>query len=404
MGIVYLARQSDLERRVAVKVLRRDVSTDAETVARFRREARVAAKLTGPHVARIIDFGTTDDGHPFMVLEYLEGNDLDDEIERRGALPLEEAARYILEACEGMKEAHALGVVHRDLKPSNLFLANEGGRRKVKVLDFGISKVTADEQVRVTQTSSAFGTPLYMSPEHMRSTKAVDHRTDVWSLGVILYELVTGVPPFEGDSATALAVAVATEPFVPPSVQRPGLPRELDAVMVRALAKNPADRFSTIAELADAVRPFATGEIASGPLEPRPRAQAVESGAMTTTHVAQQTASRTRVRFALAAAAGLALVASAAAVFFFTRPGGSTTMASSSVRPEPEPTPPAASPQPVVATSSAVEPVVSAAPPEPSAATSSKKPPSKAGARPSATEPPAVGKPPDKRPGLPVVL
>ena len=399
MGVVYLARQMDLDRRVAVKVLRREAMTDAEVLARFRREARVAAKLTSPHVARILDFGTTDEGYPFMVLEYLEGNDLDDELERRGALPLEEAARYVLETCEGMKEAHQLGVVHRDLKPSNIFLANVGGRRTVKVLDFGISKVTADEQVRVTQTSSAFGTPLYMSPEHMRSTKSVDHRTDVWSLGVILYELVTGGPPFQGESATALAVAVATETFTPPSIQRPGLPREL--------AKNPAERYATIDELAEAIRPFATRELSAGPLEPRARTHAVETGAMTTTHVTP--AKGAHLRFALLAGLGLAVLGGAGALLLSSRMRGNATPAVDAkaarggrdpVPAEPRPST-AQAPEPTVAAAaSGAEPAASAAP---SAAGSSAKKPSAPPPRPSATAAPAT-KTPAKKDGLPLTL
>jgi serine/threonine protein kinase len=309
MGIVYLAEQTDLGRRVAVKVLRQEQMTDADVVDRFRREARIVAKLTGPHVARILDFGTTGEGHPFMVLEYLEGNDLDEELELRGALPLEEAARIVVEACDGMREAHAAGVVHRDLKPGNLFLSNENGKRVVKILDFGISKLTADEHVKVTQTSSAFGTPLYMSPEHVRSTKGVDHRTDIWSLGVILYEAVTGTPPFLGETPTAVAVSVATETPLPPSAQRPGLPAALDSVLARALAKNPADRYPTVDDLADALRPFLTADTPSIPLPPRARESIAIAGALATTRVAPE-----RSRRWLALAVGTALAGGIAAI------------------------------------------------------------------------------------------
>jgi serine/threonine-protein kinase len=411
MGIVYLAQQTDLDRRVAVKVLRREALTDKEVVERFRREARVAAKLSSPHVARILDFGTTDDGYPFMVLEYLEGNDLDDELERRGALPLDETAKLIIEACEGMREAHAIGVVHRDLKPGNLFLCNEKGKRILKVLDFGISKVTADEQVRVTQTASAFGTPLYMSPEHVRSTKAVDHRTDIWSLGVILYETVTGVPPFDGSSPTAVAVAVATEPFVPPSIQRPGLPRELDDLMARLLAKDPAQRFSTVTELADALRPFAAGEFTSEVLAPRARAHTMEASAMTTTHIAPQTTKKNRRNIAIGAGVAMAGAAAVAiAVLAMGRGGDANTGSAPSARPEVV-TASGASPVnatgPQIGATAAVtvEPIVSALPAASVSATQRRPPPSRPTSAPAPTSAPTQ-RPNDKKDpsGRPIVL
>lgn len=254
MGIVYEARQRDLDRRVAVKVLRGDAARDPEMVARFRREARVAASLTNPHVARILDFGTTDDGSPFMVLELLEGRDLQAEIDARGRLPLAEAVGILLEACEGVREAHARGVTHRDLKPGNVFLARQGGREIVKILDFGISKVSGPENERVTVTKGSFGTPLYMSPEQIKSARSVDHRTDVWALGIIFYEAVTGTPPFEGESASALAVAITVDPLVPPSVRAPGLSPLVDAIVARALAKDPAQRTPTVDALASELR------------------------------------------------------------------------------------------------------------------------------------------------------
>ncbi len=413
MGIVYLAQQTDLDRRVAVKVLRREAMTDKEVVERFRREARVAAKLSNPHVARILDFGTTEDGYPFMVLEYLEGNDLDDELERRGALPLAEAADLIIQACEGMREAHAIGVVHRDLKPGNLFLCGHEGKRLLKVLDFGISKVTADEQVRVTQTASAFGTPLYMSPEHVRSTKGVDHRTDIWSLGVILYEIVTGVPPFDGSSPTAVAVAVATDPFVPPSVQRPGLPRELDDVIAKLLAKDPAARFATVTDLADALRPFAAGELTSEALAPRARAHTMEASAMTTTHIAPQTMNKSRRKVAIGAAAAVA-GATAIVIAAFSLGRGSDAVTGGeppTAKPDAAASASAATastaPAPQIGATAAVtvEPVVSAAPTASASATARKPTP----AKPTATQAPAATptqRPNDKKDpsGRPIVL
>jgi serine/threonine-protein kinase len=217
-----------------------------------------------------------------MVMEHLSGNDLDAELRTRGALPVAEAVQILLEACDAIREAHALGVVHRDLKPGNVFLAQDGDRRVAKVLDFGISKLVADENVRMTQTQSAFGTPLYMSPEHIRSVKNVDHRTDIWSLGVILYEAVTGRVPFEAETATAVAVAVAVEPLVPPSHHRPGLPAELDAVLARALEKDPNKRYQSIDALTAALAPLARWDGTVAAAAHRHHAPAETAAALTT--------------------------------------------------------------------------------------------------------------------------
>ncbi len=253
MGVVWLARHVDLGNEVAVKVLRASVLGDEEAVTRFKREARAAASLRGPHITRILDVGHHDDGSPFMVMEYLEGCDLGAEIAANGPLPFLEAIDVLLQACEGMAEAHARGVVHRDLKPENIFLARMEGRRIAKILDFGISKFQLDGDLRVTQTQTSFGTPLYMSPEQVRSTKNVDHRTDVWSLGVILYEILTGDPPFLGETPTAVAVAVSIDSYRPILERRPDAPRELEAVLARALEKDPAKRYQSVDELARAV-------------------------------------------------------------------------------------------------------------------------------------------------------
>jgi len=282
MGVVYEARHVDLARSVAVKVLRPDALRDAQAVGRFRREARVAASLKSDHVARILDFGTLDDGAPFMVMEHLVGKDLDAELHDRGALPVAEAASILVEACDAIREAHALGVVHRDLKPGNIFLATEGDRRVAKVLDFGISKLVAEENVRMTQTQSAFGTPLYMSPEHIRSAKNVDHRTDIWSLGIILYEIVTGRVPFEAETATAVAVAIAIEPLVPASHYRPGLPPQLDAVLGRALEKDPTRRYQSVDAFAADLASLTSFTGAVALPSPHPHASAETSAALTT--------------------------------------------------------------------------------------------------------------------------
>ena len=207
MGVVVAARHMQLGQSVAIKFLRRSAATSPESVNRFLREARASVGLQSAHVVRVMDVGTLDDGLPFMVMEHLNGTDLGQSLEMRGVLPVAEAVDCLVQAMDAVAEAHSLGIVHRDLKPSNLFLtARTDGSPLVKVLDFGISKGvdTGGQRVDLTSTSMVLGSPLYMSPEQVRSTKSVDTRTDVWALGVILYELVAGVPPFEAETVTGL--------------------------------------------------------------------------------------------------------------------------------------------------------------------------------------------------------
>jgi serine/threonine-protein kinase len=258
MGIVFRATDLVLDRRVAMKVMARRAN-EGDAVARFLREGRAAVKLTSDHVARVFEVGMASGGVPFMTMEYLEGRDLDGELEARGTLPVEEAVGYVLQAAEAIAEAHALGIVHRDLKPNNLFLARRpGGRVAVKVLDFGISKVMhVDAPTRLTTTGAQLGTPLYMAPEQMRSSRDVDGRVDVWALGVILYEALTGQAPFRGQSVTELAIVVATEAPRAPRSLRPDLPEGLEAAILRCLEKDPDARFATAETLAAALEPFA---------------------------------------------------------------------------------------------------------------------------------------------------
>ncbi len=257
MGEVYQARRQHDGVVVAIKVLRKELLSDHDAVARFKREATAASALASPHVARIFDVGTSEEGQPFLVMELLSGTDLMKEIDTHGALPAERAAGYVAQACLAMAEAHARGIVHRDLKPSNLFLAEIGSQRVVKVLDFGISKVQALTDAKLTSTRMSFGTPLYMSPEQIRSTKLVDARTDIWSLGVILYETLTGQPPFMAETAGGLAVTISVEPHVPPSQVRSTIPAGFDEVVGKALEKDPAKRYQTVGELFEALVPFA---------------------------------------------------------------------------------------------------------------------------------------------------
>jgi serine/threonine-protein kinase len=254
MGIVYEATHLRLRRRVALKMLFPHTAS-SQTVARFDREARAAARLQHRNVAAVLDVDTTPEGLPYLVMELLEGHDLESELQTRGSLPIAEAVGFVLQACDAMVEAHAAGIVHRDLKPSNLFLTVDKAGWILKVVDFGISKLTDDGDVRLTTTEVSVGTPLYMSPEHVRSARNVDERTDIWSLGVILYELITGRPPFVG-SATAVAAAIVADPTPTIDAFRSDVPDELQAAIYTALAKNPAERFPNVIEFARAIAPY----------------------------------------------------------------------------------------------------------------------------------------------------
>lgn len=261
MGIVVAATDTQLERRVAIKFLLPDYAEHHEAAQRFLREARAAVKIQSEHVARVIDVGTMENGAPYMVMEYLEGKDLSGVLSGRSQLPVDEAVAHVLEACDAIAEAHSVGIVHRDLKPANLFLAQQpDGSSKIKVLDFGISKAmmtTTGMDPSLTRTSSMMGSPLYMSPEQMRSAKHVDPRTDVWALGVILYECLTGQPPFYAESIPELSAKVLLEDVPRIRDRRPDVPEALEAVVRRALAKDPVGRYSTIADFAIALLPFA---------------------------------------------------------------------------------------------------------------------------------------------------
>jgi serine/threonine-protein kinase len=260
MGVVVAATDQQLERRVAIKFLLAEYAQHAEAAQRFLREARSAVKIQSEHVARVIDVGTLETGSPYMVMEYLEGRDLAALIDTRQQISIEDAVAYVLEACDAIAEAHSVGIVHRDLKPANLFLAQQpDGSARIKVLDFGISKATVAggaTDPSLTRTSSMMGSPLYMSPEQMKSAKNVDPRTDVWALGVILYELLTLEPPFYAESIPELSAKVLLEEPTAIRALRPEVPPQLQSVVQRALAKTPAARFETVADFAAALAAF----------------------------------------------------------------------------------------------------------------------------------------------------
>ncbi|MBX3192264.1 MAG: protein kinase [Labilithrix sp.] len=259
MGVVYLALHVHLQERVALKLLRPECA-DPQLVERFVREGRAAVKIRSAHIARVHDVGTDERGLPYLVLDYLEGSDLADSL---GQLPIPVCVDYVVQACDALAHAHAAGIVHRDLKPSNLFAATTEDGIVVKVIDFGIAKAAATEEpgtMALTKTQGTMGSPLYMSPEQVRCLKDVDARTDIWSLGVVLHELVTGTPPFDGPTLPALAAAITAD--IPHTMRatREDVPRELDDIVGRCLEKSPDARFATVLELAEALAPFGTEE------------------------------------------------------------------------------------------------------------------------------------------------
>ena len=270
MGVVVAAHHIQLDEKVALKVLRPEALGDADAVARFGREARTAVKIKSEHVVRVIDVGALPNGAPYIVMEYLEGGDLDAWIEQRGVLPIDQAIEFVLQTCVAVADVHAMGMVHRDLKPANLFCVRRtDGRLSIKLLDFGISKGAdrsgpASVSLSVTARGLGFplapalmGSPLYMSPEQMRDSKDVDSRTDIWALGVILFELLAGRTPYSAVAVTELAIKIATE--ATPSIRgfRPEVPPALEAVIGTCLEKDPRQRFADVGELALALLPFA---------------------------------------------------------------------------------------------------------------------------------------------------
>jgi serine/threonine protein kinase len=264
LGVVVAATHLHLDQKVAIKYLRGSAPRDRTVTDRFLREARLAAQIKSDHVVRVFDVATLTDGTPYMVMEHLDGMDLRTVLDDSGATPFGTAIDYVLQACEALAEAHVQGIVHRDLKPDNLFLARRtGGKEVIKILDFGISKLsdkyTSSSRVNVvTQAGDRLGTPLYMSPEQLEGAPNVDARTDLWAMGVVLYELCTGTIPFTGDSLPALCTAVLTKTPIPPSTLKPELPPEIDLIIARCLAKAPDDRYQNVAELASELAPFAS--------------------------------------------------------------------------------------------------------------------------------------------------
>jgi eukaryotic-like serine/threonine-protein kinase len=253
MGIVAKCTHLTLNEAIAIKMLRKEVLSDRDAHERFMREAQAAAKLRSEYVARVTDVGTFENNVPYIVMEFLDGLDLDALLEERGALQAPWASELMLQAAEALAEAHSINIVHRDVKPSNLFVTwRPDGTALIKVLDFGISKSVVDTDLSLTQTQSLLGTPAYMSPEQMRSARMVDARSDIWSLGTVFYELLENRKPFEADSFSEMCVKVAVDPPAP----MVNAPLELQDIVLRCLAKAPEQRYQSMAELGHDLVPF----------------------------------------------------------------------------------------------------------------------------------------------------
>jgi serine/threonine-protein kinase len=261
MGVVAMARYPELHQKVAIKFLLPEHSANTTLNARFVREGRIAAQVKSEHFVRVFDIGKLPNGIPYLVMELLAGRDLGDELAADGAMPVDRAVDYMLQATVGLAEIHALGVVHRDLKPSNLFVAEAGGKRVIKVLDFGISKEKSkpDSGASLTSTENLLGTPQYMSPEQVKASKEVDARTDIWSLGVILYELLANRRPFVSDENAVGELFAKVMYIDPPPLTdfRSDLPAGLADVIAKCLSRDLKQRYANVGELAEALRPFA---------------------------------------------------------------------------------------------------------------------------------------------------
>jgi eukaryotic-like serine/threonine-protein kinase len=344
MGLVYRARHLHLKQDVALKFLRPSLVERPEAVERFLREARAMAQLRSEHVARVMDVAKLESGVPYLVMEFLHGSDLHTLLDQ-GPLSIEDAIDYVVQACEAVGEAHMLGIIHRDLKPSNLFLTRRRDHSAlIKVLDFGISKIPLDEGGElgpiVTATNSVVGSPRYMSPEQIRSARNVDSRADIWSLGIVLHELVTANHPFPAETPWDTMAQILSRPPILLRAQRADAPAELEAVVRRCLEKDRDGRFADVASLVAAlaaVPPAQAQNIAERARptpDPESRALAVSEGTASslsppsgsTLTDANWGASSTRhawTRGRLLAGAGVLAVAGIATALIAVNSGGS---------------------------------------------------------------------------------
>jgi serine/threonine protein kinase len=262
MGEVYLAEHRMLERLCAIKVIHAERAGDAQVLARFEREVRMTARLSHWNTVEIFDFGRTDDGTFYYVMEYLPGLSFEGLLERHGSLPAERVIHLMRQACRGLDEAHSIGLIHRDVKPGNLFAAYRGGQYDVvKLLDFGLVKPAAETRsARLTREGAISGTPLFMSPEQARGLGDVDARSDIYSLGAVAYSLLTGRPPFVRSSALDVMIAHARDEVVPPSQLESDVPADLEQVILRCLAKEREERFQDTGSLEQALADCAAAD------------------------------------------------------------------------------------------------------------------------------------------------
>jgi serine/threonine protein kinase len=262
MGIVVSATHMQLGTHVAIKFLLSKFATSTEAAQRFVREAKAASRIGSEHIARVLDTGTSPELGPFIVMEYIEGGDLSRHLKNGHVFQVGEAIDFIVQACEALAHAHAAGIVHRDVKPANLFLGTRAdGLPIVKVLDFGISKVAEDSgDMNMTKTTAILGSGYYMSPEQMRSSKNVDHRTDIYGLGITFYELLTRTVPFMAETFADLAIKVAVDPPDPISRHRSDVPQGLADAIAKAYAKKPDERYQNVGEMVLALAPWAAVE------------------------------------------------------------------------------------------------------------------------------------------------
>jgi serine/threonine protein kinase len=356
MGVVVAAHHVELDDRVAIKFLLPEALHNGEAVARFAREAQAAVKIKSEHVARVTDVGRLENGAPYIVMEYLEGLDLSAWIQQRGRLPIDHAVEFLLQACEAIAEAHALGIVHRDLKPANLFVIRRpDGGLSVKVLDFGIAKRmnAVGPAAAITSTAAVMGSPLYMSPEQLNSSKDTDARTDVWALGVILYELLVAESPFLAETMPGVMMKITASEPPPLRARRPEVPAGLERVILTCLEKDRSKRFPTIGDLAHALVEFGTPRSrisveriaglmaasgialsASGAMPPPAPAPANTAGTLATWNRTANTGKSKRSRGALFAVLAAAALSIGVVVFALRHEGGVKNDTAASATPE----------------------------------------------------------------------
>jgi eukaryotic-like serine/threonine-protein kinase len=321
MGVVYEAQHVIVRRRFAVKFLRPDYAHRREFLTRFQREAEAAGALENEHIASAVDFGVAADGSPFMVMEYLVGENLAALLGREGRLPLARAADLCVQACHGAEAAHAAGILHRDLKPKNLFLTRrEDGTDLLKILDFGVAKLSPRQYDHTTtDTGAVIGTPAYMSPEQARGERTLDARSDVYALGTILFEMLSGQLPHPGDSPNAILYHISTHPPISLAVATVGLPSAVVEAVDRALASDPAARPHSANALAQALLPFAQRQV----WPERPGQEPADAGEPSVDPIRNRDAlphaRRARRRWVAGLVAGVVLVAAALAVSYLAR-------------------------------------------------------------------------------------